>query len=317
MIQKGRLTYRDLRLFRTKLILDLTGFVRNEDTVRLGKLLTYGLSLSVIRRFTERLQLYGRYEIKRVRRREHLYRVAPGMDESNSVDIYTNTASIGPTVIWDQRDNPLVPKKGFQISASVRWVSRYLLADLLPAADFIHIRIGAQLFIPLPFGMIIAQGLRYDHGLSLGNTVMLPKTERFYAGGDTTVRGYEREQLYTTLVRVPMAPGGRANVYRVVPQGGNIRMLYNLELQFPIWKHSFLGGLPLWGAIFFDSGSLADSFGGNGLKRFFLDFKHSIGTAVRIVTPVGAVSIEYAVPFEPSYGTSPTGRFHFNFGFIF
>ena len=36
-----------------------------------------------------------------------------------------------------------------------------------------------------------------------------------------------------------------------------------------------------------------------------------------LVTPVGSVSFEYAVPMEPTYGTDPTGRFHFNFGFIF
>jgi outer membrane protein assembly factor BamA len=42
-----------------------------------------------------------------------------------------------------------------------------------------------------------------------------------------------------------------------------------------------------------------------------------MGGALRLATPVGAISISYAVPFEPSYGTDPTGRIHFNFGFIF
>ena len=317
-IQKARLTYRDPRFARTHLIFDVTGFVRNEDTARLGPLLTYGLSVSIIKRFTERLQLFGRYILKRARHREALYRTAAAMDEANSVDIYTNTASIGPTIIWDRRDNPLVPRKGFQLTASVLWSSRYLLADLLPATDFIHVRLAAQAFIPLPFGLVIAQGVRYDHAFPLGQTVMLPDTERFYAGGDTTVRGYERDQLNSAVETGPLVPGTHGPlVYRVVPQGGNIRMIYNLEVQFPIWKHSILAGLPIWGAIFFDAGSIVNTFGGKGFVQFLTGFKHSMGLALRLVTPVGAISVAYGVPFEPSYGTSRTGRIHFNFGFIF
>ncbi|MCD6499882.1 MAG: BamA/TamA family outer membrane protein [Deltaproteobacteria bacterium] len=317
-IQKARLTFRDPRFIRTHLIFDLTGFVRNEDTARLGPLLTYGLSISVIKRFTERIQLFGRYILKRARHREPLYRTAAAMDEANSVDIYTNTASLGPTIIWDHRDNPLVPRKGFQLTASVLWSSRYLLADLLPAARFIHLRLAAQAFIPLPFGLVIAQGVRYDHGFPLGQTVMLPDTERFYAGGDTTVRGYERDQLFTAVETLPLVPGTKGPlVYRVVPQGGNIRMIYNLEIQFPIWKRSILAGLPIWGAIFFDAGSIVNTFGGKGFVHFITGFKHSMGLALRLVTPVGAISVAYGVPFEPSYGTSRSGRIHFNFGFIF
>jgi outer membrane protein assembly factor BamA len=71
------------------------------------------------------------------------------------------------------------------------------------------------------------------------------------------------------------------------------------------------------GALFFDAGSIVNTFAGDGFKHFFARFKHSVGGALRLVTPVGSISVEYAVPMEPTYGTDPTGRFHFNFGFIF
>ncbi len=318
IIQRGRVTYKDPRFLRTNLILDLTGFVRNEDTVRLGQLLTYGGSASIIKRFTEKIQLFMRYEIKRVRMREPLRRTAAGMDESREVDVFTTTATIGPTFIWDRRDNPLIPTKGFQIVTSLRWASRYLLADLVDTADFLHLRFAGQLFIPLPLDIVVAQGLRYDHGFPIGATVMLPKTERFYGGGDTTVRGYERDQLYTTVEWSPLSPYGEGSLYNVTPRGGNLRLVYNAEIHFPIWKESILFGLPLRGAIFFDTASIANTlYSKRGFKDFFSNFKHSMGVALRIVTPVGALSVAYAVPFEPSYGTDPSGRVHFNFGFIF
>jgi outer membrane protein insertion porin family len=317
-IQRSKISYKDPRFLRTELILDITGFVRNEETVRLGELLTYGLSVSVIKRFTEKLQLFMRYELKRVRRREPLRRVAAGIDESSGVDVFTNTASLGPTFIWDERDNPLAPKKGFYIATSVRWASRYLLGDLVRAADFIHFRFAGQLFIPLPFDLVFAQGARYDHGFPIGSTVVLPKTERFYAGGDTTVRGYEQDQLYTTVRGVPLPPYERPRVYRVVPQGGNIRLIYNAELQFPLWRKSILFGMPLWGAVLFDTGAITNTMADwKSVKSFFNSFKHAMGGALRLVTPVGAISVAYVVPFEPPVGTDPTGRVHFNFGFIF
>jgi outer membrane protein assembly factor BamA len=65
--------------------------------------------------------------------------------------------------------------------------------------------------------------------------------------------------------------------------------------------------------LFFDAGALTNAL--NRMKKD--DWKTSIGAALRIVTPVGFVSIEYAIPFQPGPGTDPTGRVHFNFGFIF
>jgi len=311
-IQSGRVTYKDPRFFGSRLTFDLTGFVRREDTERLGELLTFGGSVTLLHRVTKELQWFMRYQIKRVRRQEELLRVAAGADENDRVDKFTNTISLGPTVIWDKRDNPLVPRKGFKLTGAVRVASRYL-AYPLPSSDFLHVHFSGQGLLPLPAGIVIALGLRYDHGIPFGASTMLPKTERFFAGGDTTVRGYEEDRLKTEVLETGVAPFGQPMVYRVKPQGANIRMIMNLELQFPIWEKSILFGMPILGVLFFDAGSLT-----NALHRMKPDdWKTSIGAALRVVTPVGFISIEYAIPFQPGPGTDPTGRMHFNFGYIF
>jgi len=311
-IQSGRVTYKDPRFFGSRLTFDLTGFVRRENTERLGELLTFGGSVTLLHRVTKELQWLVRYQIKRVRRKEEIYRVAAGSDEGDRVDKFTNTVSLGPTLIWDKRDNPLVPRKGFKLSGAVRLASRYL-AYPLPSSDFLHLHFSGQGLLPLPAGIVIALGLRYDHGIPFGGSTMLPKTERFFAGGDTTVRGYEEDRLKTEVIETGVAPFGQPTVYRVKPQGANIRMIMNLELQFPIWQKSIIFGMPILGVLFFDAGALT-----NALQRMKTgDWKTSIGAALRVVTPVGFISIEYAIPFQPGPGTDPTGRWHFNFGLIF
>ena len=309
-IQSGRVTYKDPRFIGSRLTFDLSGFVRREDTVRLGELLTYGGSVTLLHRVTRDLQWFMRYQIKRVRRQEEIIRVASGQDEKDRVDKFTDVVSLGPTVIWDRRDNPLVPQKGFKLTGAARVASRYL-AYPLRSADFVHLHFSGQGLLPLPAGIVVALGLRYDHGIPYGGNPMLPKTERFFAGGDTTVRGYEEDRLKTQIVWSPMSPfANEPQTFRIRPEGGNIRMIANLELMFPLAK---VFSMPILGVLFFDAGALT-----NSLELLRLgDFKTSIGAAIRLLTPVGFISLEYAIPFQPDYGTDPTGRTHFNFGFIF
>lgn len=310
-IQSGRITYKDPRFVGSPLTFDLSAFARREETVRLGQLFTYGGSVTLLQRVTRHFQWFVRYQIKRVRRQEEIIRVAAGRDERDRVDKFTDVVSVGPTVVWDRRDNPLVPQKGFRLTGSVRVASRYL-AYPIRSADFVHMHFGGQGLLPLPGGIVLALGLRYDHGIPYGGgSPMLPKIERFFAGGDTTVRGYEQDRLKTHIVWSPMSPyGTEPRTFRIRPAGANIRMIANLELMFPIWK---VLGMPILGVLFFDAGALTNSLQLLGLD----DLKTSIGAALRLVTPVGFVSLEYAIPFQPSYGTDPTGRTHFNFGFIF
>ena len=84
--------------------------------------------------------------------------------------------------------------------------------------------------------------LRYDHGLPT-DTPALPLVERFYAGGDTQVRGYDTDSLKSEIIRTQVSPLPGSAGFRVVPEGGNIRVVNTVELWFPIAK-TFVG-LPI------------------------------------------------------------------------
>lgn len=310
-IQSGNVHYRDPRLFGSRFIFDLQGFLRNEDTERLGPLLTYGGVLSFSRKLLQELTnltVIGRYEIRQMQFNEDIYHPA-GVDVAQQVKVSSRTGGLGLVLVWEERDNQLNPTKGWRLFASVFGASRYFGGT----ADFLKLNVSGQYFQPLPLGMTLAVSVRYDHGFPLGQTVVLPKVERFYAGGDTTIRGFEEDMAWTEKIVVPMAPLGGVTLYKIRSQGGNIRLLTNVEFMFPIWKKSILFGLPLMGALFVDNGFVTNSLSGFEGS----DFRHGAGAALRIVTPVGFTSVAYAFALDPEMGDSDTGRLHFNFGFIF
>jgi outer membrane protein insertion porin family len=307
-IQSGDLHYRDPRLLGSELKLDIQGFVRNQITERLGEVLTFGGTIALSYEFLPRLTGLMRYEIRQVKHKEDIHRPA-AVDEARQVDVFTRTGGIGPALIYDTRDNPLSPSRGYRVEGSMLWASQYLGGT----HHFIKFNLSGQLFVPLPKGITIAFGGRYDHGLPLGGDVQLPKVERYFAGGDTTIRGFEESMAWAELTLAPMSPLAGASYYFLRPQGGNIRLLTNLEIQFPIWRESILFGLPLMGAVFMDNGMVTNSLFGFEAS----DFRHGAGLALRIVTPVGFSSFEYAWALDPEPWDPRLGRFHFNFGFVF
>ena len=99
----------------------------------------------------------------------------------------------------------------------------------------------------------------------------------------------------------------------MLPAGGNVRFIYNLDLQVQVWDRP-PGNFPIASAIFFDTGLVENSLDGFRVR----DLRHSIGVALaRWVTPFGSLSVEYAIPLDPKLGDDPRGRFHVNFGFLF
>jgi outer membrane protein insertion porin family len=320
-------TFTDPRWFGKRLKLDLNAYWRVEDTIRLGRLETYGTSAAVSRELLPGLSVVLRYDLKRNLRNETLVRPSGPLEDIARVQVPTDIGSVGAALAFDRRDHPLAPTRGYRFSLGAQFASRYLgPAAYARGEDFVKIHFGAQGLIPLGGGVMLVQGFRYDHGFPLGGASLLPKIERFYAGGDTTVRGFEQDQMRVELVRLTTPPLPGDTAYLTIPQGGNIRVIHNLELVFPIWKKSIIFGLPINGALLLDSGLLVNSFDGARLA----DIRHSAGLAfLRLATPVGSLSFEYATPLNPHPGDIKPGnrwkawpwnwpgRVHFNFGFVF
>jgi outer membrane protein assembly factor BamA len=106
----------------------------------------------------------------------------------------------------------------------------------------------------------------------------LPASERFFAGGDTTVRGFALDRLG---VEETLDDQG-------FPQGGNGLLLMNVELRAPYWK-----GLGLVG--FVDSGNVFKNASDIDLTRV----RVALGFGVRYRSPIGPLRADLGFKTDP------------------
>src|SRR5581483_4701324 len=200
-----------------------------------------------------------------------------GADQMTMTGDQTQAAKLSVGVVWDRRYgfeaaayrdlsqapiNPAMPVRGFLLSAQVTLALCCSFAPFSADGSFIAFTgqaIGLKPFGPTlraedgwPFGMqrfSFNANLRFNYGQPF-KLPALPAVERFYAGGDTTTRGYDTDALKSEEVRSPLGPLGGETAYRVVPQGGNIRLLSQLEWQFAIAPKLLVPGWPWVGALF-------------------------------------------------------------------
>jgi outer membrane protein insertion porin family len=300
---------------------DLSGLWRVQETERFGELTTKGVTLAFSRTWqrlaTETRSARSiswtvlRYDFRLRNRDDDALRPAgPNIDDSR-VPVETTTVSVGTELLIDQRTDrsgnlsPLAPEKGFQLQAGVSYADpRLILRD--GETRFVKVYGSGQLYWRLSQRVLLRFDGRYDQGFVFGDAELLPEVERFFAGGDTTVRGYEEDRLATEIIEAGVPPLGTASQLRVLPAGGNIRALGSIDAQIRL---ATLPGtsLPLASGLFVDAGVVR-----NVWLPFDTDaIRPSVGVSLfRVVTPVGSFALDYAVPIFPQQGDDPLGRLH-------
>ncbi len=300
-----------------------SGLYREQDTERFGRLTTRGLGVDVSyvkqrpRTDEHPARVYSvgpSYALReRIRNVDAIRPIGADMDEPQ-VAVTTRTGTIGILGYIDQRVDrngqltPPAPEAGFRVEASAVWANRYFLSQ----DPFVKLSVAGSRFIPVGKSLVLRGDLRYDHGIPLGGQVMLPEVERFFGGGDNTVRGYAEDRLRTEIIQVGLPPFDSVSQIRVIPAGGNIRVLGSLDAQVRIWRI-------LAGALFTDAGLITNQWSTVSVTKKWgfvpdsPDLRPSVGMGLRILTPFGIGAIEYAVPLRPQLGDDPSGRIHFYF----
>ncbi|HEY0249950.1 MAG TPA: POTRA domain-containing protein, partial [Kofleriaceae bacterium] len=297
--------------FRT----ELTGLYRQQDTPRFGLLTTEGASLALTQQWPRQKQgdtparvltwnLF-RYDFRLRTREVDALRPIGTNEDSAQVAVSTRTSSIGMTFDWEQRVDrhgvlaPLSPEQGFRFEASAAYAESFLLGQ----DSFVKLSATGSKYQLIGDNLVIRGDLRVDWGIPLGGAVLLPEVERFFAGGDSTVRGYSDDRMATELIQVGIPPlGSNLSQIRIIPAGGNIRVIGSLDAQLRIYKI-------LAGALFTDAGMITNTWG----STVYNDFRPSVGMGLRAITPFGIGALEYAIPLHPQLGDDPRGRIHFDF----
>jgi outer membrane protein insertion porin family len=293
----------DPRLWGSLVRLELSASYESKATLRLGDLKSGSGAIGFSRELAPGVDATVRYNIRNTSRTEVLERGAGTDQNQSTVRIGTVIGSLSAFAEWHRLDNLLVPSRGFKLMAGVELALPSLSAGI-GNDRFLKLAARSYSVIPLLRWLSLRHSIRYDHGLPLGGSALLPKVERFYAGGDTTIRGFQLDRALTEWVTSTAVPG----VFEIHPRpmGGNVRILHNLDLQFPIAP-------PLFGCVFLDSGVVAYSFDGMNPS----DFRHGLGVSPLLVKlPIGDLSLSFAVPLDRRLGDD-RWRLHFNVGLMF
>lgn len=218
--------------------------------------------------------------------------------------------SVGLNFIDDHTDNPLDPSNGHVLRSALMWATPWLASSV----TFTRWTGEAAQYREVRRGWVFAGSVRM--GSFFGTTSLdpsvttnefLPPEERFFAGGATTVRGFDRNALgrgvYVT--RNNVVPDANGNLHPendttappvFVPTGGTSLGVVNAELRFP----SPLLRRQLRLAAFVDGGAIGTRNIWNIVGR---DWRFTPGMGFRMTTPVGPLRADVAYnPYRPVTG---------------
>jgi outer membrane protein assembly factor BamA len=293
---------------------------RRQDTPRFGLLTTNSATLAFSHTWSRprlsadkparAITFSPRYEFRLRDRSVDAMRPLGADEDQPQVPISTRTGSVGASIEWEQRLDrrgnlsPLDPEAGFRLEAQASWANKYFLGQ----HHFVKVGAGGAYYVPIFEAVVVRTELRYDQGFPIGRgVVLLPEVERFFAGGDSTVRGYEDDRLATEIIEVDVPPLDNATQLRVLPAGGNIRVIGSVDAQVKIFNW---GGLTFASGVFVDAGMISNQW--STVDKDSIRPAVGVGLA-RLVTGFGTLAVERAIPLRPQFGDDPSGRWHFSF----
>ncbi len=182
------------------------------------------------------------------------------------------TLLLVPQIQWAyvQADEVLRPKHGLKADLTLKGGSS-LAGD---PVGFLQAHVYSKGVYQLPWqGRVLA---RIELGATLtDHFANLPAAYRFFAGGDTSIRGYGYKRL-----------GPKNRDGEVI--GGRYLGVLSLEIEQALWRH-------FGAAVFADAG--------NAFLRFSEPIQIGAGVGVRWYSPIGPLRLDFAVPVsQPGFG---------------
>ena len=220
-----------------------------------------GSSVSFSRQFTPRIQGLVNYSFRRSEISDVDILDPTAQMALNNVDI--SSVALAPS--YDTRDNKFVPTKGVLTKLSVEYGDRNIGSQL----EFVRLRWTQDGFLKLSEDTVL--GLSWRGGLiaPILGTATIPVQERFFNGGENTVRSFTEKNLG------PKDSQGN-------PLGGEAFNVLSVEL-----RQRIRGALE--GAVFYDTGNVVPDY--TDFSEF-ADFRHAIGLGLRYLLPVGPIRLD-------------------------
>ena len=194
-------------------------------------------------------------------------------------------STFSTALVRDMRDDPFEPTGGSLIVLDVEVAGRRIGSEVgfaktvmqgfvyrrWPGSRRVIIAAGVQLGLARGFPL---EGVVTDNGPTL------PASERFFAGGDTTVRGFALDRLGDDASHA--ASGTEPTIDQDgFPKGGNALIVLNSEIRFPVWRD-------LGAVAFLDAGNVFDRVASLDLGRI----RGGAGFGIRYRSPIGPIRVD-------------------------
>jgi len=232
-------------------------------------------------------------------------------------------------------DNPVAPTRGYLAATEVRYSAPWLASD--PTLGFFKVTADGAWYHQVASRITLAARVRGGYiqgGAESNGTKLPPPQERLYAGGATSVRGFQQNnvgpQVYLldsaaftrtgigknengdSLITFVAKPGSRP--FRSIPVGGNTSLVLNAEIRL---RDPFLPDLIEY-IPFIDAGQVwTRQTGKPGFNLNQLDY--TPGVSVRYFSPIGPIQVNvgynrygsragqafFAAPVNPTTNKAP------------
>lgn len=207
-----------------------------------------------------------------------------------------HVASLTPALTWDRRDDPIEPTRGWLTAVQVERAAPVFDAD----ANFLKAFLLGSGYLPLARWGTLALSVRFGGLEPFGRSratagqpfqSAIPPSELFFAGGRTSHRAYDRDELGIPGETLSEAPIDRG---RFVARGGAGLGLLNFDWRFPI-----LGDFG--GVVFYDAGNIWTDWRDIDPRRA----KGGLGCGLRYLSPIGPLRLEIGWKLDRLKGESP------------
>ena len=188
-------------------------------------------------------------------------------------------SSFSGSLIYNTRDDPIDPTRGEYVSANSQLAAREIGSEV----GFLKSYLKGQLFRTIPHSNHIVLATNATLGLAEAfpryvlqpdGTVAvvsdIPESERFFAGGGTTVRGFAQDQLGTPAT---IDQNG-------FPIGGDAVVILNAEVRVPYRRFQLVG--------FFDTGNVFAQPSNIDLGQL----RSAVGVGIRYRSPIGPIRVD-------------------------
>lgn len=272
----ARLTYGERRILGTDADVTISGGV--EQAVRSSfDFNRRGASATITRRIDRSLAISGRYSIDKT----ELLNIKQNFAAQPEIDRLfpqVRLSSVASSLIRDTRLDPIEPDSGSLIGADAELAARRIGSQVgffktfLQGFTYQRVRSTSTVLV---FGARVGLATGFPRTVTRdGQTTVveeLPASERFFAGGDTTVRGFTLDLLGTPETIDPDD----------FPIGGHGLIVLNAEARIPL-----RGGL---GAVaFVDGGNVWPTV----TKIDVSQIRGAVGFGLRYRSPVGPIRVD-------------------------